>query len=51
MRYVARLRLSLAGLSVATFAAAAFQVLPLELAIPVEHLRLAWTLTRVLVQL
>jgi|GEM_PF-1914780 len=51
MRSLARLRVSLAALSVATFGVAVLQAPPLALAIPVEHLRLAWTLTRVLIQL
>lgn len=51
MRSLARIRLSLAALSVATLGVAVLQAPPLALAIPVEHLRLAWTLTRVLIQL
>jgi hypothetical protein len=51
MSSAARLRLSLASLSVVTLGVAAVQAARLELIIPVEHLRLAWTLTRVLVQL
>jgi hypothetical protein len=51
MRSLARHRLSLAMLSAATLGVAIVQAARLELVIPVEHLRLAWTLTRVLVQL
>ncbi len=51
MRSLARIRSSLTVLSAVTIGVAVLQAARLELAIPVEHLRLAWTLTRVLVQL
>ncbi|MFV2072869.1 MAG: hypothetical protein ACC742_09495 [Thermoanaerobaculales bacterium] len=40
-----------AAAAVLVLAAAAAQVVNLDLALPAQHLRLAWTLTRVLLQL
>jgi hypothetical protein len=51
MRSLVRVRLSLATLSAVTLGVVALQSARLELIIPLEQLRLAWTLTRVLVQL
>ena len=51
MRSLAQLRFSLAACGVAGLAAALAQLVSLQPAVPVEQLRLAWILARVLIQL
>ena len=51
MRSLALLRFSVAACGVVALGAAAAQVANLPLTIPVQQLQLAWTLTRVLIQL
>ncbi len=51
MRSVALLRTSLALGGIVTLAVAAAQLAALSLTLPVEQLRLAFTLSRVLIQL
>jgi len=51
MRSLAILRSSLLACAVTALGTAAVQVANLPLHVPVQHLRMAWTLTRVLIQL
>jgi len=51
MRSMALLRFSLAACGSAALGIAAVQTAHLSLSLPVQHLQLAWTLTRVLIQL
>lgn len=51
MRSLALLRVSAAAGVLALVAATAAQAANLSLSIPVHHLRVAWTLARILIQL
>ena len=51
MRTVAPLRLSVAASASVVLAAAAAQLANMPFSIPTHHIRLAWTLAQVLIQL
>ena len=51
MRSMVLVRYSVAAFGLAALGVATFQALHLSLAIPVQHMRIAWSLTRVLLQL